>query len=150
MGLLSGTNNFVSSSENINWLSYHVQCVKFIVVVRSIHSSFYTEASSLLSASPGKSIYEDTSSLEILASFLTQALGPIKAWVRQVPTTLQTARRNTGTPLSVNRSPLEIDLFIQLWLQCQRLRLLLELSTTPRSPPSPPTVRPSQTATPSR
>jgi len=24
MGLLSGTNNFVSSIENINWLSYHV------------------------------------------------------------------------------------------------------------------------------
>jgi hypothetical protein len=68
--------------------------------------------------------------LETLTAFLTEALRSIEAWAQNVPKALQTARRNSGSPFSTDRSPLDIDLFAPLWLQRQRVLLKLLYHTT--------------------
>jgi len=68
------------------------------MAARSIHSSFYAKASSLLTIDNSKTQYDDTTSLETLAFFLTQALRSTITWLRHVSPTLRTSRRNAGFP----------------------------------------------------
>lgn len=124
LALLSGS-NFASTSEEITWLSYHVQCVKLILATRAVHVAFYKKCAEVLTANDGKSFYSDPQSLEIIARFLSQSLLCIRTWVQNVPDALKTGRKGGGEPFSTDRSPLEIDPFAPLWLQ--RQRLLIEL-----------------------
>lgn len=124
LALLSGS-NFASTSEEITWLSYHVQCVKLILAARAVHVAFYKKCGEVLTADDGESLHSDAQYLEIVARFLSQSLQCIQTWVRDVPNALKTVRRGGGESFSTDRSPLEVDSFAPLWLQ--RQRLLLEL-----------------------
>jgi len=122
--LLSGL-NFASPSEEITWLSYHVQYVKLILAAHAVHVAFYNKCADVLTANDGKSFYSDAQSLKIIARYLSQSLQCIQSWLRNVPDALKARRKGDGESFSTDRSPLEIDAFAPLWLQ--RQRLLLEL-----------------------
>jgi hypothetical protein len=124
LALLSGS-NFASTSEEISWLSYHLQCVKLVLAARAVHVAFYKKCAEVLTTNDGKSFYSDAQSLEVIARFLSQSLQCIRTWVQNVPSALKTGRRGGGESFSTNRSPLEVDPFAPLWLQ--RQKLLLEL-----------------------
>lgn len=117
--------SFVTYSEEVTWLSYHLQCVNLIQAARAVNVAFYDKCADVLEANEGKSFYSDPQSLEIIARFLPQRLQSIRTWAQNVPDMLKTARRGGGEPFSTDRSALEIDPFAPLWLQ--RQRLLLEL-----------------------
>ncbi|MCJ1238417.1 hypothetical protein MMC14_006406 [Varicellaria rhodocarpa] len=118
-------NNYSLTYEGVSWLGYYAQCVKLIMASRAIHLAFYERCAEVITANEGKNLYDDPDSLEICAGFLLQGMKMLQDWVRNVPDPLKSTRRGTGEPFSTTRSALEIDLYIPLWLQ--RQRLLLEL-----------------------
>lgn len=120
----SGSNSTLVFAD-ISWLSFHTQCVKLIITVRAIHTAFYEKCSEIITSYEDKDLYDDPELLESCAAHLLQSMKALQTWVRSVPITLQNPRKGTGEPFSTARSPIEIDPYIPLWLQ--RQRLLLEL-----------------------
>ena len=121
---LSGS-NFVSHRENITWLSYHVQCAKLHVAIRAVYAAFDDKLAEISNSKSEKSFFEDAETQEDLAEFFMHKMRGVQNWVQNVPKALMTARKGNGEPLSTDRSSLEIDLSVPVWLQ--RQRLLLEL-----------------------
>lgn len=110
---------------DINWLAFHTQCIKLVVAVRSIHTSFYEKCSEVSTAYKGTDLYDNLDLLESCADHLLRSMKGLQDWVRNVPSALKNARKGTGEPLSTARLAIEFDPYIPLWLQ--RQRLLLEL-----------------------
>lgn len=110
---------------DINWLAFHTQCVKLIVTVKSIHTSFYEKCSEASTAHKGTDLYDNLDILESCADHLLQSMKGLQNWVRNVPIALKNPRKGTGEPFSTARSAIEFDPYVPLWLQSQRL--LLEL-----------------------
>ena len=125
LAILSGP-SFVSSIEDITWLSYHVQHVKLILAARAVYVAFGNKCAQVLSASGQESFQGNAQSLETLAGFLTKNLQCLRTWVQSVPDELKTKRRDGGKPYSTDRSAIQVDLEAPEWLQ--RQRLLLELT----------------------
>ena len=110
---------------DINWLEFHTQCIKLVVTVRSIHTSFYEKCSEASTAHKGTDLYDNVDLLESCADHLLRSMKGLQDWVRSVPDALKNARKGTGEPFSTARLAIEFDPYIPLWLQ--RQRLLLEL-----------------------
>ena len=121
---LSGS-NFVSHGENITWLSYHVQCAKLHIAVRAVYAAFDDKVASVSQGKNENFFFEDAEAQEKLAESFMQDMRVVQEWVRNVPKALMTARKGNGESFSLDRSSLEIDLSVPVWLQ--RQRLLLEL-----------------------
>ena len=121
---LSGS-NFVSHGENITWLSYHVQCAKLHIAVRAVYAAFDDKVASVSQGKNENFFFEDAEAQEKLAESFMQDMRVVQEWVRNVPKALMTARKGNGESFSPDRSSLEIDLSVPVWLQ--RQRLLLEL-----------------------
>lgn len=117
--------SFASPTEDVTWLSYHVNCIKLVLAARTVQTAFGSKCAQVLSAGNEKCFYSNPKNLEILAGFLSQSLQCMRTWVQNVPEALKTKRRAGGEPFSTDRSPLELDLVAPIWLQ--RQRLLLEL-----------------------
>ena len=110
---------------DINWLAFHTQCIKLIVTVRTIHTSFYEKCSEVSMAHKGTDLYDNLDLIESCAEHLVQSMKGLQDWVRNVPRALKIPRKGTGEPFSTARSAIELDSYLPLWLQ--RQRLLLEL-----------------------
>lgn len=121
---LSGS-NFVLQGENITWLSYHLQCAKLHVVVRAVYAAFDNKVAEVSHGKSEKYFFENVETQEDLAEFFMHEMQGIRRWVQNVPQALMTARRGNGDRFSTDRSALEIDPNVPVWLQ--RQRLLLEL-----------------------
>ena len=117
--------NFVSHAENITWLSYHVQCAKLHIAIRGVYDAFDDKSAELSNCRSETYFFEDAESQEDLAEFFVHEMRVVQNWVQNVPKTLMTARKGNGEPFSTDRSSLEIDPSVPVWLQ--RQRLLLEL-----------------------
>ena len=111
---------------DINWLAFHTQCIKLIVMVRTIHNSFYEKCSEVCFAHKVMNLDDNIDLMELCAGHLLQSMGGLQDWVRNVPSALKNPRKGTGEPFSTARSAIELDPYVPLWLQ--RQRLLLELS----------------------
>ncbi len=114
-----------SAFADINWLAFHTQCIKLLVAVRSIQTSFYEKCSEASTAHEGTDLYDNLDLLESCADHLLQSMKGLQDWVRNVPIALKNPRKGTGEPFSFARSAIEFDPYVPLWLQSQRL--LLEL-----------------------
>ena len=114
-----------SNVEGISWLSFHVQSIKLTLAVRAVHSAFQEKCLELVDFNNGDDIYDDRRTLDILASFLGEKMSMVHNWVHSVPAALKNLRKGTGDPFSTQRPVLDIDLYIPLWLQ--RQRIILEL-----------------------
>ena len=126
--LLEATDSGSSLSltfADINWLTFHTQCIKLMVMVRSIHTSFYEHCSEVSASHEGEDLYDNPEILESCADHLLQSMKGLQDWVRNVPNALKILRKGTGEPFSTSRSAIDLDPYVPLWLQ--RQRLLLEL-----------------------
>lgn len=121
---LSGS-NFILHGENITWLSYHVQCAKLHIAIRAVYAAFDDKVAQVSHGKSEKCFFEDAETQEELAEFFMHEMQDVRKWVQNVPEALMTARRRNGGSFSTDRSPLEIDPSVPVWLQ--RQRLLLEL-----------------------
>ena len=110
---------------DIDWLTFHTQCIRLILTVRTIHTSFYEKCSEASAAHNGTDLYENIELVESCADHLLRSMEGLQDWVRNVPNALKIPRKGTGEPLSTTRSAIELDPYVPLWLQ--RQRLLLEL-----------------------
>lgn len=110
---------------DINWLTFHTQCIKLVVMVRSIHTSFYQHCSEVSASHEGTDLYDNPEILESCADHLLRSMKGLQDWVRNVPDALKIPRKGTGEPFSTSRSAIDLDPYVPLWLQHQRL--LLEL-----------------------
>ena len=110
---------------DINWLTFHTQCIKLIVMVRSIRTSFYEHCSEVSASHEGTDLYDNPEILESCADHLLRSMKGLQDWVRNVPDALKIPRKGTGEPFSTSRSAIDLDPYVPLWLQ--RQRLLLEL-----------------------
>ena len=124
LALLSGS-NFASSGGNVTWLTYNLQNTKLVLAARAIYVAFYDKCTEVLCASDGTTFYNDSQAMESCAKFLLSSMQCLQTWLRELPEGLKTKRKGTGEPFSTDRSPLEVELFVPMWLQ--RQRLLLEL-----------------------
>ena len=110
---------------DINWLTFHNQCIKLIVMVRSIQTSFYEHCSEVSASHEGTDLYDNPEILESCADHLLRRMKGLQDWVHNVPGALKNPRKGTGEPFSTSRSAIDLDPYVPLWLQ--RQRLLLEL-----------------------
>ncbi|KUL89136.1 hypothetical protein ZTR_05945 [Talaromyces verruculosus] len=121
---LSGT-SLLSSHEDISWLSFHVQCTKLISVVQDAQAAFEQKCGQLLDGNTTGDIYDNPRTTETLAEFFGRKTTPVREWVHAVPKSLKCGRRADGEAFSTDRTPLNLDTYIPLWLQRQRLFLEL-------------------------
>lgn len=121
---LFGT-SLLSSHEDISWLSFHVQCTKLISAVQDAQAAFEQKCGQLLDGNTTGDIYDNPRITETLAEFFGRKMTPVREWTQNVPKSLKCGRKADGEAFSTDRTPLNIDTYIPLWLQ--RQRLLLEL-----------------------
>jgi hypothetical protein len=112
-------------SADITWLSFSVQSIKLVETIRRIYISFYSQSEEILSSSKGHNIYEHAQSLERCAELLSRCMEPLSCWTNSLPDGLKIRRKNSGIPLSADRTSIDIDANAPLWLQLQRLSLEL-------------------------
>jgi hypothetical protein len=124
VAMLSGS-TFTSFGDSITFLTYNLQNTKLVLAVRAIYLAFHDKCGEVLAKNEGKDLYNDPQSLETCAEFLLPWMKTLRAWLQNVPATMKTKRKDGGESFSIDRSPLEMELFAPLWLQ--RQRLLLEL-----------------------
>ena len=117
--------NLSLAFADINWLAFHTQCIKLIVTVRTIHTSFIEKCSELCMAHKDSDLYDNLDLLESCSEHLLRSMKGLHDWVRNVPDELKNPRKGTEQPFSTARSAIELDPYLPLWLQ--RQRLLLEL-----------------------
>jgi hypothetical protein len=111
--------------EGLSYLEYHSQCVQLLMAAYTIHVTFYTKCTELITDMEGKSLQDDPSAHEIAGKILSESTKLLQEWTRRVPEALKNTRKGNTGPLSISRSALDIDLCIPLWLQRQRLSLEL-------------------------
>ncbi|KAI1410561.1 fungal-specific transcription factor domain-containing protein [Hypoxylon sp. FL1857] len=116
---------FTPLGEGVTWLTFHVENDKLFRAVRAAYTAFYKRQSSTTNPSDDQVSRDDSEIIESHAEFLGPYLDRIGDWVKNVPSALQTKRRDNGVPFSTDFTALEIEPFESLWLQ--RQRLLLEL-----------------------
>ncbi|KAL8822493.1 MAG: hypothetical protein Q9191_006773, partial [Dirinaria sp. TL-2023a] len=122
--VLSGS-NFASFNEDVTWLTYGLENTKLILAARAIYVAFFEKCANILDINGGKSLYNDSESLESCAEFLLSSMRCLQNWLRDVPDALRTKRKGPGQSFSTDRSALEVDPFAPVWLQRQRLMLEL-------------------------
>ncbi|KAH8811270.1 fungal-specific transcription factor domain-containing protein [Xylogone sp. PMI_703] len=124
LSLLSGS-NFASYGNNVTWLTYNLLNTKLLLAARDVYVAFFDKYADILAVNDGMIPYEDSRPLEDCAQYMISQMDALHLWRREVPHAMKTMRKNSGEPLSVDRSDLDVELFAPLWLQ--RQRLLLEL-----------------------
>lgn len=124
LAVLSGS-NFASLGENVTWLTYTLQNNKLVLGSSTIYTAFYEKCADVFGENGGKSLYDDTQSLEVCAEFLSSSMEHLQEWSRNVPDTLKVKRKGEEKPFSTDVSAIDLERFAPLWLQ--RQRLLLEL-----------------------
>ena len=106
-----------------------LQSIKLILTTRAIYSAFYAKCAEVLETNGGKSLYHNPDSLETCAGFLQSSMSSLQSWLDELPHALKMPRKGNGTPLSTDRSALDLEPFTPLWLQRQRLLLELRYHT---------------------
>ena len=128
--MLSGAHSTcVGSGTSITCLTFALQNTKLILAVRTIYTAFYAKCTEVLGSNNGQSLYESPESLEICAGFLQSSMHYLQTWLTELPDVLKTQRKGNGTPLSTDRSEVNVEPFAPLWLQRQRLLLELRYHT---------------------
>lgn len=125
LALLSGT-NCASYGEKVTWFTYTRENTKLILAAYAVYVAFYDKCTQVLNANGGQSLYHDAQSLEVCAESLQSSMATLQAWMDDLPDALKIKRNGSGESPQLNGSAsLEIELFVPVWLQ--RQRLLLEL-----------------------
>jgi Fungal specific transcription factor domain/Fungal Zn(2)-Cys(6) binuclear cluster domain len=124
LALISGS-NFASYGENLTWLTYTLQMTKMVLATRTVYIAFSDKCAEIAAANSGSSLYKDPQTLEACAEFFRSQMEIIQNWKDQVPEAMKTKRKGGGTPLSTERTMLNVELYAPLWLQRQRLMLEL-------------------------
>ncbi|KAK9453374.1 fungal-specific transcription factor domain-containing protein [Dipodascopsis uninucleata] len=112
----------LSPIQNISWLTYHFVCVKFVVAVREIHTSFRRRLNSIANGN-GLSQAEIS---ESLASSLSQDIYRLQEWEQNLPEGMKIKRKNDGTSYSTDKSLLQLDPRVPVWLK--RQQILMEIN----------------------
>lgn len=117
--------NYVSPMQNITWLNCHSQTLLLVNTVRTIHAAYLDKSSDIVSQVRNRKFIKDGQAREKCARFLADCTKKLSAWAQQVPDGLKLRRRGGGDSFSTDRSPLQFDFSIPVWLQRQRLVLAL-------------------------
>ena len=130
LAMLSGAHSVSTGGGNsVTCLTWILQNIKLILATRAIHTAFYAKCAEVLDINDGKSLYNNPESLETCAGFLQSSMSSLQSWSAELPDALKTPRKGNGTPLSTDRSALDVQTFAPLWLQRQRLLLELRYHT---------------------
>ena len=130
LAMLSGAHSVSTGGDSsVTCLTCILQNIKLVLATRAIYTAFYAKCAEVLDMNNGKSLYNDLESLEICAGFLQSSMSSLQIWRDELPDALKTPRKGNGTPLSTDRSALDVEPFAPLWLQRQRLLLELRYHT---------------------
>jgi hypothetical protein len=121
--ILSGT-QLSSEHDDISWLSFHQHWVKLVTASSAIQSSFLEKQAHLLGTSL-QTMHEDLEVLESLALWLSANLKPIYTWREELPDTLKGGWQGDVDPFSTHRTRIQVNASGPLWLQRQRVLLVL-------------------------
>lgn len=100
--------SFAPLGENVTWLTWNLHNTKLLLAARTAYTTSYDGAPGTFNACNNQPITER-----------------LEHWLKDVPGAIKMQRQNNGVPFSTDRSALQIEQFVPLWLQ--RQRLLLEL-----------------------
>ncbi|EKG11905.1 Transcription factor fungi [Macrophomina phaseolina MS6] len=117
--------NYVSPTKDITWLTFHSQNLLLVNTVRTIHEAYLEKSSDIFCQSRNRKFSKDGQAMEKCARFLADCTKKLAGWAQQVPDGLKLRRREGGDGFSTDRSPLNLDFSVPLWLQRQRLILAL-------------------------
>ncbi|KAJ4202056.1 hypothetical protein NW759_015444 [Fusarium solani] len=120
--ILSGS-TFAPIANDTTWLSFNLNRVKLYRIARTIHNATYSHD---LGLANGKTVYEYPNRLEDLANAIYPLTKQLEDWIKQVPSSLKTGRKEQGKAFSMDGSLLDIEQYAPNWLQRQRLLLELE------------------------
>ena len=109
----------------ISFYDYSTHSIKLAQAVRSIYTAFNERSSELIQSFGVADMQENPKVMEDLAGLLSKATKKIQEWADNVPEPLWSARKGNNEPFTAHRSALNIDLHQPLWLQRQRLSLIL-------------------------
>lgn len=113
------------SHDVVTWLKYAAQNQKLIVASTDIHNAIYERCSEVLGQSSHPTPYRNPRDLEYFAKFICSQLPALNTWVKQVPSGVRLQRRGSGSPFSIDRTPILTDSCTPLWLQCHQICLEL-------------------------
>lgn len=108
-----------------NWLCFYAQSVKLAIAARSVHEKFYSESLEILASSQADEVYKDPHALEACADLMRRSLEPLLVWVKDLPEGLKNKRKDSGSPLSTDRTSLDVEVGAPCWVQLQRVSLEL-------------------------
>ncbi|KAM0420279.1 hypothetical protein ACHAPT_011940 [Fusarium lateritium] len=120
--ILSGS-TFAPITNDTTWLTFNLHRVKLYSTARKIHSAIYGHDLGLVD---GKTVYQDSDHLEDLARAIHPYTKHLDDWVKEIPSTLKTGRKDQGNAFSTDGSLLDIEQYAPIWLQRQRVLLELE------------------------
>ena len=130
LAMLSGAHSAsVGSGMSVTCLTFALQNTKLILAARTVYTAFYAKCAEVLSSNNGRGLYGNPESLETCAGFLQSSMHCLQTWLTELPDALKTQRKGNGTPLSTDRSDVDVEPFAPLWLQRQRLLLELRYHT---------------------
>jgi len=117
--------NLSTHPEDVTWLSFTVEKIKLMRAMRTVHEAFYSQSNQIMLDSPSDDVYADPHALEASATLLKKCIKPLHVWLHDLPAGLKTLRRDSGIPLSTDRTLIDIDGSAPSWLQLQRISLEL-------------------------
>ncbi|KAL8975227.1 MAG: hypothetical protein Q9197_000530 [Variospora fuerteventurae] len=110
LAFLSGS-SLALSEGNVTWHTYNVQNTKLILAARTVYLAFHDKCAEVLATIGGIKLYSDAQALETCAHFLSTAMECLHSWRHSVPNGLKTKRKASGEPFSVDKSPLDLELY---------------------------------------
>ncbi|KAI5777541.1 fungal-specific transcription factor domain-containing protein, partial [Geopyxis carbonaria] len=114
-GLNGGLSNPSGSSNgNFSWLSFILHGAKLYTVCHMILKVVYCILWQ-------RARDPTPPNIEEIGLNLTKSMPPLLQWRDNLPAQLKPARKNGGTPMSTDMTPVEFDYFTPMWLQRQRL-----------------------------
>jgi hypothetical protein len=122
--------NFYLPLPDTSWLSFHLQSIRLAIAARSVHDNFFSKSMKILASSISKDVYRDTKALESWAGLMRRSMEPLQVWAKDIPKGLKIKRKESGLPLSTDRTPLDIDDTDPYWIQLQRASLELSYHNT--------------------
>lgn len=117
--------SFICPLPDVTLLTFQNQALRLVNNIRVIYTAFYKKCNEVLNNSNVSDIYGNAQGREQCAQFLAQSMNRMKIWIRQLPGGCKTPRKLNSEAYSTDRSPLDLDPTMHVWLQ--RQRLLLEL-----------------------
>jgi len=113
--------NLSTNLDDVTWLTFTLEKIRLMRAMRTVYEAFYSQSNQVMLDSPSGDVYADPHALDASAALLKQCMNPLHVWLSELPAGLKSLRRDSGVPLSTDKTTIDIDASAPSWLQLQRI-----------------------------